>query len=273
MERSAQKFRAIFFSALLASTAHATTFGPVPLSGQIDHSQYVVEGRVLSRKAEMERSTGRPHTYYQLAVSKQLKGSRLPAEITLRQPGGEVGDIGYQVAGAAQFSIGEEVVVMARDTQESPSVKDVIGLSSGKYAVESGGKTLRTGLGGLLSRADGSPMTLRDLEAFVDRANRGKLTDADRDVIVRPERHAHTENGETNEQQHIQSGAKDSAPSNVHGGTHGIEPNQANSLQKSPSHPEESSEGHEGGQRWPWIAGIVSVLAGLGLLIYGLIRK
>lgn len=270
MERSARTIRAILTGAALLLVPHpvpATTFGPVPLAGQLDHAQYVLEGRVVSRRVELERSSGRPHTYWGLAISKQLKGNTLPQEITLRQPGGEVGEVGYQVAGAAQFASGEEVIVMARDTNEAPSVKDVVGLSSGKYVVENGGKTVRSALGGALALPDGTPMSLREFEAFVERARSGRLTDGDRRIILRPERHFHTA------EDTIHPGAKDSAPFPVQGGTHEEEPNPANSLQKTLSLPEESHEGHEGAQRWPWIAGITLVLAGLGLLIFGFTRK
>lgn len=186
--------RAFFFPLLALSLtlplvtpiAHATSFGPIPLVRQIEAASYVVHGRVASAAWVMEdRATRRPHTHWKLKVIEVPKGEALPEEITIRQPGGELGGIGYHVAGTATFREGEEVFVNLQDTDE-PAIKDVTGLTSGKFSVRSGtgGKEVHSGFGAAMREAGGRAFNPDSFTRLVKRVRDGQSTQADQTVYV-----------------------------------------------------------------------------------------
>jgi hypothetical protein len=172
---------------LLHFSAFATTFGPIPVSGQVKNGQYVVHGRVTgSSWVAEERETRRPYTHWKLRVIEQPKGENLGEEVTMRQPGGEIGEFGYHVAGSATFREGEETFVVLRDTSE-PDIKEVLGLASGKYTVEkneAGKSVLRSGLGFLMRDENGQPYSPETFTALVKRIAKGEETEGDRSVFV-----------------------------------------------------------------------------------------
>lgn len=184
-------------SLFAAPNAFATTFGPIPLVGQVEAGTYFVQGRIVGAAwVQEDRRTRRPATLWKLKLTSQLKGPPLPPEFNIRQPGGEMGEVGYHVAASARFAPGEEVFVNLEDTDE-PETKNVIALTSGKYTVEpnpAGGQQVRTGLGPLLLDPAGKPFTPEALGALVRRVAEGKATEADRNVFVNKGiSHAHDE--------------------------------------------------------------------------------
>lgn len=185
-----------FFTALLVfcfsfffapSVVFATTFGPISLSDQINSTQYMLHGRIVGNSWVVEnRENRRPYTHWKLQVITQPKGENLGKEVILRQPGGELGEMGYHVAGTATFRAGEEVFVNVRDT-EDPQAKEVLGMASGKYTVErseSGKPQLRSGLGFLLKDEEGNPYTVDSFLAYTERILAGKATEGDKSVMV-----------------------------------------------------------------------------------------
>jgi hypothetical protein len=172
----------------------ATTFGPIPLNSQIDAAQYIVHGRIVGNSWVLEnRENRRPFTHWKLQIIKQPKGDDLGKEVVIRQPGGEIGEMGYHVAGTATFVGGEEVFVNLRDT-EDPNTKEVLGMTSGKYTVEkneTGQSVLRSGLGFLLKNEDGVPYSPTTFLEFIDRVKEGKQTEADKSILVTKGTHDH----------------------------------------------------------------------------------
>ncbi len=172
---------------LFPLTTFATTFGPIPLNSQIDAAQYIVHGRIVGNSWVMEnRENRRPYTHWKLQVIKQPKGEELGKEVVIRQPGGEIGEMGYHVAGTATFMGGEEVFVNLRDT-EDPNTKEVLGMTSGKYTVEkneAGQPVLRSGLGFLLKNENGVPYSPATFLEFIDRVKEGKQTESDKTILV-----------------------------------------------------------------------------------------
>lgn len=165
--------------------AQATSFGEVAVVGQIKEAPFVFRGRIGRKWTEKEPESGKPYTYWNLAISDVMRGDYREPEVVVRQPGGEIDTIGYTVAGSANFSDGEEVVVMAGNTKESPTVKEVIGLTSGKYTVnEKGG--LKNGLGLELKNAAGHFMSVDDLAALVDRVEKNRVTPDDERIKLNP---------------------------------------------------------------------------------------
>jgi hypothetical protein len=168
--------------------ALATTFGPIPVYKQAENSQYYVHGRVVSGpETRMEPRLGRPYTYWAVEVSEQPLGDPLGDRVTVREPGGEVGDMGYHVAGTAEFTAGEEVYIALHDTDEAPGIKEVVGLASGKYRVETGagGKpVVRNGLGVPVTGSSGVALSPDEFSALLRRVAAGETTEADRTIFV-----------------------------------------------------------------------------------------
>lgn len=182
---------------LLATTdpLGATTFSSFRVTDQIDEAQYVVRGRVGAQSVRLEPKSQRPYTYWNLTVSDSITGGNLGSEIVIRQPGGEVGEIGYRVAGTAQFRDGEDVIVMIRNTEEE--AREVVGLASGKYEVRKDGggrETLENGLGMVLMTADGKPMGPDQFRQLAQRVAGRSLNPTDEQIIVDPSKgnqHSH----------------------------------------------------------------------------------
>jgi hypothetical protein len=231
---------------------------------QAQHSTYVVHGHVRGAPwVELEPKIKRPYTYWKLEVVEQPVGKELGGTITMRSPGGEVGDLGYHVAGAASFSAEEEVFVTLRDTDEGDT-REIVGLASGKYRVErdSGGKTkIVSGLGLPVTGEDGHLLSAEEFSGLLLRASRGQETDADKNVFINKQPihdleagHGHgstpapTENKQTNS----------IAPRKTAAET-------PKATQESPREAEESSTGSSAGL---WILLGVVFLGFLGLVIF-----
>jgi len=79
------------------------------------------------------------YTYVSVSVTEYIK--RIleigePKEITVKVPGGEVGDIGLKVSDTPEFREGEEVFLFLR-IEELPIFR-IAGLFQGKYIIEDG---------------------------------------------------------------------------------------------------------------------------------------
>ncbi len=130
----------------------ATSFIEVPFEDTVAEAPIVVRGTVAGKRADWGRgSDGRDriYTYFDLTVRERLKGDSGQAlQILMRELGGEVGGVGMQVSGAAQFREGEDVVVFLSPAVEDSKGRtsyDVRGMMMGKYSVvldESGEEVL-----------------------------------------------------------------------------------------------------------------------------------
>jgi len=181
----------LFFT-LFPISASATTFGPIPVVLQAQNSQYFVRGRVVgSSWTKMAPRLNRPYTYWRVLVSEQPIGESLGGEIVVREPGGEIGDMGYHMAGTAEFAAGEDVYIGLHDADDqsegSLPVREVVGLASGKYRVETGkdGKQiLMNGLGIPIAGAGGRLLTPADFSALLQRISRNQATEDDKNIFV-----------------------------------------------------------------------------------------
>lgn len=264
--------RAWSFLALLALSfapkSHATTFGPINLSEQLQRTQYVAFGMIEgSSWVMMDSKLNRPFTHWKLAIKEQPKGESLGGEVTIRQPGGELGAMGYHVAGSARFQPGEEVFVNLQDT-EDPRIKDVIGLASGKFTVErsTGKEKIVNGIGFPLLHANGSNFTVSSFSDFIKRVSQGRETEEDRGIFIN-KRLAHDHDpaleARIEQAKKLASQPTISLPrkgdSQLPGGQNAQE-RQLNSSQETTADSEESSKGSS--LRWLWILSIgVAALA------------
>ena len=93
----------------------------------------VVQGTVEQQQVvEIE---GHLFTDSYVRVAETLKGKSPAKVMILRQPGGETVMLGEKVAGAAQFRVGEEVLVFARP---AGPVHIPVGMCLGKFSIRRG---------------------------------------------------------------------------------------------------------------------------------------
>jgi hypothetical protein len=74
-------------------------------------SRAIVAGRVLATASATDPDTGGIYTYVTIEVSDVIKGGIATSTVTLKQLGGEVGEVGFGVAEQAVFVPNEQVVV------------------------------------------------------------------------------------------------------------------------------------------------------------------
>lgn len=172
----------LFFFSL---NSFATTFGPINVSDQIRKSQYFLRGKITEGPwAEMERQLGRPFTHWKIQITEQFSGNSLGASVILRQPGGEINGMGYRVAGSANFTVGEDVFVTVRETDE-PGIKEVVGLASGKYRVsqKNGIETVENGIG-FPVQMGGKNLDANDFSRLARKISKGTENDEEKKIIL-----------------------------------------------------------------------------------------
>lgn len=100
---------AVFWS-MAASPLGAATF-LIPSDRDLtEQGQWVVDGSIQGW--EMAVEDGMPVTRYDLEVERLVKGTALPARVTVRVPGGYTPDgLGLQLSGAPRFAQGERVLL------------------------------------------------------------------------------------------------------------------------------------------------------------------
>jgi hypothetical protein len=120
----------------------ATSFVEVPFEETVSDAPIVVRGKVGGKRADWGRgSDGRDriYTYFDLTIQERLKGDPgRQDQILMRELGGEVGGVGMQVSGTAQFQEGEDVVVFLSPPVEDSKGRtsfDIRGMMMGKYSV------------------------------------------------------------------------------------------------------------------------------------------
>jgi hypothetical protein len=96
-------------------------------------SDAVLRGAVARRAAH--RAGTRVYTEVTVRTAEVWRGS-VPAEVTVRVPGGEVAELGQRVDGAPTFTDREDVVLFL--TADGVGGFRVNGLAQGKFRVEGG---------------------------------------------------------------------------------------------------------------------------------------
>lgn len=134
-----------------APGARATTFYQRPFPTTVGEAPAIVRGKIgMSYPNWVTDAEGnrRIYTFTELEVIEVLKGDVPGKRVMLRALGGEKDGVGLHVPGTAEFSRGEEVVVMVGPANADDS-RDVRGMMMGKYNVErdSAGQEYLTGPG------------------------------------------------------------------------------------------------------------------------------
>jgi|GEM_PF-1951827 len=120
----------------------ATVRGPADIASLTARADVVVHAKVVGRASAWaggSPKSGLIYTQVRLEPIELWKGA--PSSITVRVPGGAVGEIDQIVQGTAQFEPGEEVVVYLR--QIVPGLFDVSHWALGKFTVGVGRRALR----------------------------------------------------------------------------------------------------------------------------------
>lgn len=122
---------AITAPALVSTDAQATVMVGYTLDQRIDAAEYIVRGTVVDTWTEQD-ANGLVWTRVQLEVSHVFKGPQVDT-LLLSEAGGAYGSVQTQVAGAASFSVGEDLIAFA-STRGDNRVQ-LIGMRLGKYTV------------------------------------------------------------------------------------------------------------------------------------------
>jgi hypothetical protein len=103
----------------------------------------IVKGYVTDVVSEWNDERTTIFTYTTIVVDQWLKGSG-PKAITIRTPGGEVGDVGLWVEDVPVFVRDQDVFAFVKPIEQLPFMQ-VHGLHQGKFTVENG-KVIEAGL-------------------------------------------------------------------------------------------------------------------------------
>ncbi|MFL5813048.1 MAG: hypothetical protein ACJ763_05680 [Bdellovibrionia bacterium] len=116
----------------------ATSFVSRPLPETTQKTPTLVRGKIGSNYSDWVKTPEggrRIYTFYELQVTEVFKGEPKPgSSIQVREIGGEKDGVGLQVAGAAQFSPGEDVVLTLGEKNPDGSY-DLRGLMTGKFDI------------------------------------------------------------------------------------------------------------------------------------------
>jgi Matrixin len=120
---------------VLASTAPcvATTVVPMTEADLASEAAAVVVGRVTALQSHFDAARGQIFTDVTLAVDEIIAGPPLPPTVTLRQPGGQVGNVRTWIEGSPEFVIGERVLVYLKEVRDG--TLRVLQLYQGKLSV------------------------------------------------------------------------------------------------------------------------------------------
>jgi hypothetical protein len=105
---------ALLLTLISAFPVPATTVVQMSDTDLAAQAAAVILGRVTALQSHLDAAHGRIFTDVTLAVDEVVAGPRLPATITLRQPGGRIGGIHAWIDGSPEFTIGERVLVYLR---------------------------------------------------------------------------------------------------------------------------------------------------------------
>lgn len=115
--------------ALCAGTVGATTLIEMEFQDLVQQADRIATGTVTDLQGVWDDSGTFIHTLVTLRIDRYLQGDG-PATLTLRTPGGQIGDQAVLAQGAPSFTIGERVLAFLT-TWEDGAPK-VLGYAQGK---------------------------------------------------------------------------------------------------------------------------------------------
>ncbi|HWE30278.1 MAG TPA: hypothetical protein VHB97_19865 [Polyangia bacterium] len=156
----------------VAFAAHATVLVPLDTKALTERAERVVLGTVESQVARWTDDHQAIYTDVTIRVARVYKGAVKPGErVVVRREGGALDGVGMRVFGAANFTVGEEVVVFV-ETRGSAAY--TVGMTQGKLRVtvgSDGAKQVAAALGDVAftrpnaaAQSLGQPRRLDDFE-------------------------------------------------------------------------------------------------------------
>jgi len=103
---------------------------PLSLENLTGESESVVLGHCIDKRVYQEGKM--IWTEYTIQVYEVLKGEKAK-EVKVRQPGGEIGEVGIAVSGAVSFGPLEEVLLFLG--KEEKGARDLVGWGQGKFQI------------------------------------------------------------------------------------------------------------------------------------------
>ncbi|MFZ5443114.1 MAG: hypothetical protein ACOZQL_24110 [Myxococcota bacterium] len=120
--------------ALSSLVATATVIAYETLDEMARRVPLIVRGKVVRSAAGWDERERRIFTYTELIVSDTIKG-KAGDVVLVKQPGGVLGEVGQSVAGAAQFTDGEDCVLLLWPAGDERGAFLVYGMSAGKISL------------------------------------------------------------------------------------------------------------------------------------------
>ena len=170
----------VLTAVLWASPSDASIVQALELDELVEMSDRIFLGRVAYSES-FEYPNGYIGTWHRIVVERDIRGTLSgESEVIIETLGGDIGDIGMQVAGEPQFTIGERVLVFASARGSFQAVR-AVGMGQGVMRVRSeagvervrqtraGMVLMRRNAQGLLKRAPGALPREERLDTFLSR--------------------------------------------------------------------------------------------------------
>lgn len=120
--------------ALGALAASATVVAYETIDDMARRVPLIVRGKVARSVSGWDESHRRIWTWTEVIVTDTIKG-QASTLVMVKQPGGEVEDVGQNVDGVARFTEGEECILFLEPAPDEKGVWRPSGLSAGKVTV------------------------------------------------------------------------------------------------------------------------------------------
>ncbi len=144
--------------------AQATTFLQRPFPETIAEAPFIVRGIVGNSHSDwssLKDGARRIYTFTDLGISEVIRGNVPGQQLVVRELGGTKDGMGMEVSGTAQFTRGEEVVLLLGETNPDGS-RDVRGMMMGKFNIQQDAKGTQFLIGPGLSEVDPEGMPGHD---------------------------------------------------------------------------------------------------------------
>ena len=130
-------------------SAFATTVRPATVEQLAQGSSHIVIARAGDSYAAWDAAHTAIYTYTTFTVMKSLKGWLPSSAITVKQFGGQVGNMVSRRIGVRQFTVGEELVLFLYPSPNADGTLLITGLMQGRFSVR--------GAGGAATVSNGMP--------------------------------------------------------------------------------------------------------------------
>ena len=123
----------LFFSLQIESTI-ASVIIRMPFDQVVKGAELIIEGEVLTKETRLSPISGRPFTYFKIAIIDVIKGDYPNSTIEIGYMGGRIGELTLKVSDMRMPDIGEWGVYFI-ETLSQQQVHPLIGWQQGHYRV------------------------------------------------------------------------------------------------------------------------------------------